>query len=342
MNLTSILSNIKTVKKEQAGRYGTQFITDQLGSFNLSSNQQYSYSNLLENTLTAETSQGYIPGDRQLREEETSTSQGEGGMPRSKRRAPSNTNNYHLASSEMSPSAHEDGMPRHPSKRLRHTTSSRRYTKNEDIPSVSAYSQKRCIAWFRQYTTSDDPDTLGPEGMEKFCEDIAVQPENVVMLVLAYKMNARQMGFFTLAEWLKGLSDLSCDTISKTQQKLDYLRNLLNEPHTFKGIYRYAYDFARDKDQRSMDMETARVMLHLLLGKHWPLFSQFAQFLDQSKYKVINKDQWCNILEFSRTINHDLSNYDLDGAWPVMLDEFVEWLKGQRGEAMSSTEIRYS
>lgn len=122
--------------------------------------------------------------------------------------------------------------------------SSRRYTKNEDIPSVSAYSQKRCIAWFRQYTT-DDPDTLGPEGMEKFCEDLAVQPENVVMLVLAYKMNARQMGFFTLAEWLKGLSDLSCDTISKTQQKLEYLRSLLNEPHTFKGIYRYAYDFAR-------------------------------------------------------------------------------------------------
>lgn len=63
-----------------------------------------------------------------------------------------------------------------------------------------------------------------------------------------------------------------------------------------------------------MDMETARVMLQLLLGKHWPLFSQFAKFLDQSKYKVINKDQWCNILEFSRTISDDLSNYDLDGA----------------------------
>lgn len=63
-----------------------------------------------------------------------------------------------------------------------------------------------------------------------------------------------------------------------------------------------------------MDMETARAMLQLLLGKHWPLFAQFAQFLDQSKYKVINKDQWCNILEFSRTINNDLSNYDLDGA----------------------------
>ena len=34
----------------------------------------------------------------------------------------------------------------------------------------------------------------------------------------------------------------------------------------------------------------------------------------QSKYKVINKDQWCNVLEFSRLIQPDLSNYDEDGA----------------------------
>lgn len=123
--------------------------------------------------------------------------------------------------------------------------SARRYTKTEDVSTTSSFSQKRCITWFREYTTPDDSDTLGPEGMEKFCEDIGVEPENVVMLVLAYKMNARQMGFFTLSEWLKGLSDLQCDSISKIQQKLEYLRNQLNDPHTFKGIYRYAYDFAR-------------------------------------------------------------------------------------------------
>lgn len=101
------------------------------------------------------------------------------------------------------------------------------------------------MSWFREYTTADDPDTLGPDGMEKFCEDIGVEPENVVMLVLAYKMSARQMGFFTHAEWLKGLSDLQCDSISKLQNKVEYLRGLLDDPHTFKGVYRYAYDFAR-------------------------------------------------------------------------------------------------
>lgn len=70
----------------------------------------------------------------------------------------------------------------------------------------------------------------------------------------------------------------------------------------------------KDRDQRSMDVETAKLMLNLLLGKQWKLYPLFAKFIDQSKYRVINKDQWCNILEFSRSINTDLTNYDIDGA----------------------------
>lgn len=54
--------------------------------------------------------------------------------------------------------------------------SSRRSNKADD-----GFSSKRCINWFKQYT-AEDPDVLGPEGMERFCKDIGVEPENVVML----------------------------------------------------------------------------------------------------------------------------------------------------------------
>lgn len=210
------------------------------------------------------------------------------------------------------------------SKRAKYSQSKRGQTSSADV-----FSGKQCIAWFHEYTGPDE-DVLGPEGMEKLCEDIGVEPENIVMLSLAYKLDAKSMGFFTLAEWLKGMSELQCDCTSKVQQKLEYLRNILEDPVQFKNIYRFAFDFARDKDQRSMDIDTAKAMLTLLLGKKWSLFSQFHQYLDQSKYKVLNKDQWCNILEFSRSVFPDLSNYDEDGAWPVLLDEFVDWLKEQR------------
>uniref|UniRef100_UPI0035902B56 DCN1-like protein 4 n=1 Tax=Myxine glutinosa TaxID=7769 RepID=UPI0035902B56 len=208
---------------------------------------------------------------------------------------------------------------------IKRSKSSARSNLSESAKSDDAFSTKRCIAWFIEYTEKDD--IVGPLGMEKFCEDIGVEPENIIMLVLAWKLEAENMGYFTRQEWLKGMTSLQADNVTKLQNKFDYLRSFLNESVCFKQIYRYAFDFAREKDQRSLDIDTAKSMLALLLGRTWSLFSSFHQFLEQSKYKVINKDQWCNVLEFSRTINMDLSNYDEDGAWPVLLDEFVDWQK---------------
>lgn len=135
------------------------------------------------------------------------------------------------------------------------------------------------------------------------------------------------MGYFTKKEFMKGMQELQIDTLAKLKQRIPALRLFMNDHVNFKNIYRYAFDFSKDKDQRSMEIETASAMLSLLLGDKWSLFTYFEKFLRESKYRVINKDQWCNVLEFSRSVNDDLSNYDEDGAWPVLLDEFVEWFR---------------
>lgn len=41
----------------------------------------------------------------------------------------------------------------------------------------------------------------------------------------------------------------------------------------------------QEKDQRSLDLNTAKCMLGLLLGKTWPLFPVFNQFLEVSIWK---------------------------------------------------------
>lgn len=116
----------------------------------------------------------------------------------------------------------------------------------------SKFNQNKLIAWFKKYTSDEDPHQLGPDGMERFCEDIKVDPEDIAMLCIAYKMNAKNLGYFTQAEFLSGLGDfdVQCDTPAKLQNKLTYFYNLLNDPQTFKLIYRYAYDFARVRNER--------------------------------------------------------------------------------------------
>ncbi|KAL0009448.1 hypothetical protein SO802_010950 [Lithocarpus litseifolius] len=42
--------------------------------------------------------------------------------------------------------------------------------------------------------------------------------------------------------------------------------------------------------------------------------------------KAISRDTWSQLLEFARSVDPALTNYDADGAWPYLIDEFVEYL----------------
>ncbi|UYV65453.1 DCUN1D5 [Cordylochernes scorpioides] len=203
-----------------------------------------------------------------------------------------------------------------------------------------SFSYKKCKSLFQNYSSVEDPNKINPDGMIQFCKDIDIDPENTVaqvgMLVLAWHMKAKQMGYFSLEEWSHGLEELQCDSIFKIKSKFEELQESLSNPTVFKNVYRYAFDFCRDKDQRSLDIEMAIPMLRLLLQSRWELFPYFQRFdragvEQESNHRVINKDQWYNILEFCRTIKPDLQNYDEDGAceysFSVIGGEFLQLLK---------------
>jgi DCN1-like protein 4/5 len=58
-------------------------------------------------------------------------------------------------------------------------------------------------------------------------------------------MNAKRMGYFTQSEFVKGLSEVLCDSPKKLKNKLGFFYSMLNDPTNFKLIFRYGYDFAR-------------------------------------------------------------------------------------------------
>lgn len=44
----------------------------------------------------------------------------------------------------------------------------------------------------------------------------------------------------------------------------------------------------------------------------------------------MNSDQWSMFLVFCKTIDIDFSEYDNDSAWPLMLDDFVTFMRHKR------------
>lgn len=51
-------------------------------------------------------------------------------------------------------------------------------------------------------------DSILVEGTEALCNDLNVDPTDVVMLVIAYHLNAPRMCEFSLDGWIKGWSAL--------------------------------------------------------------------------------------------------------------------------------------
>ncbi|KAF9191795.1 hypothetical protein BGZ51_006679 [Haplosporangium sp. Z 767] len=176
-----------------------------------------------------------------------------------------------------------------------------------DQKTSQKFNQDQCYTWFKSYTgleedEDSDADQIGPGGITKLCEDLGVSLEAVDMLVLAYHLQADTMPVFTKDEWIKGMSKLEIDSITKLKAAMPGLVARLKEPQHFKEFYRYIFMFAKDSEQKCMPLETKKPV------------------------KVINKDQWYNFLDFSESVPEDVSNYDgASSAWPVLMDEYVEW-----------------
>jgi len=191
--------------------------------------------------------------------------------------------------------------------------------------SKAAFSMKKLEEFFEKYKEPDNPQ-IGPEGIEALCKDIGVEPDNVVMLVFAWHLNAQSMGYFKKDEFITGLQTLGVDSVERLKSQLGVFRSELDDPSKYKEIYRYAFGFAKEKESKILDLTMSDELINLLMGGRFPHAEKLRQFLkEQTTYKSINLDQWMNILEFSRTIKADLSNYDENGAWPVLLDEFCAW-----------------
>ncbi|KAL6274960.1 hypothetical protein ACE6H2_025652 [Prunus campanulata] len=175
---------------------------------------------------------------------------------------------------------------------------------------------------------------IDPEGIEALCSDLGVDHTNVRILMLAWKMKAEKQGYFSRDEWQRGLKELHADTISKLKKALPGLEKELMTPPKFEDFYAYAFRYCLTEErQKSVDIETVCELLNLVLGTLYRLqVDLLIKYLKvQSEYRALNMDQWLHFYRFCKEISFpDLQNYDSDQAWPVIIDNFVEWMRDKQ------------
>lgn len=89
---------------------------------------------------------------------------------------------------------------------------------------------------------------------------------------------------------------------------------------------------AAQKGQKCLQLDTAVAMWQLLFceDRAWPFIDDWCEFLQKLHNRAISRDTWTQLLDFSRTVKPDFSNFDSAGAWPYLMDEFVDWMKEQK------------
>ncbi|KAF5358096.1 hypothetical protein D9756_001970 [Leucocoprinus leucothites] len=221
----------------------------------------------------------------------------------------------------------------------------------DDVP----YTPQHALTLFEDYADPDEPNVIGPEGFEKLCNDANLSMEGSVPLILAWQMNAKEMAKISKEEWVSGTKDLRISSLKHFATALTDLENLLvygkppikksktdpydrtkywyyaaNTKEAFQKLYVYCFMLVKHPSSKNIEMETAVAFWSVLLGPKYPLMRDVLEFVDErGTYRAANKDLWNMMLEFCETINPNLDNFEAEGAWPTLLDEFASWKKAK-------------
>ena len=211
------------------------------------------------------------------------------------------------------------------------------YTKLPPIKKPSNTEQKRtsrdfCESkiqlLFEQYWDPEE-DMILAEGIEKFCKDLDVKPDEFRVLVLAWKFDAETMCRFTRSEFVTGCKKLRVDSIWGIQSKFPEMLVEVQNKQTFKDLYRWTYKFGLDCDigQRTLPVDMALSLWNLVFSQSEPpILQRWLDFLDKHPtVRGIPRDTWDMFLNFTEAIGSDLSTYDDTEAWPSLFDDFVEY-----------------
>ena len=167
------------------------------------------------------------------------------------------------------------------------------------------------------------------DGIIQFCEDIGVDPTDVVMIVICWHMNAQTMGELSEDEFEGGLDSIGVDSIDSLKKKIPELKRQLDDESKFKRIYEYAFTFSCESNQKCLQLDVAVSIWPLLItSARWKYIDQWCEFLEKKHRRAISKDTWVQLLDFVNSMDNEFSQYDPNDAWPYLIDDFVEEVLG--------------
>ncbi|KAK4046367.1 Scaffold-type E3 ligase [Microbotryomycetes sp. JL221] len=203
-------------------------------------------------------------------------------------------------------------------------------SKNRGPPPATAAMTRNLEQMWQRYADPSNPTETAIDGTILYCQDLEVEPEDVVMLAVAYMTKAPTMGRFAKQGWIEGWKDARKDSIATQRQHIETLRDSLRQSDYYRRMYNFTFDYAKTEGQKSLQLDTASDLWNLLIpldpSSDFPVehLQWWQEFLVGRGSKAVSRDTWNLFLEFVRTIDSRFEQHDEEAAWPSLIDDFVE------------------
>ncbi|XP_058736407.1 defective in cullin neddylation protein AAR3 [Vicia villosa] len=126
------------------------------------------------------------------------------------------------------------------------------------------------------------------------------------------------------------------DELSMLMSRLGLMATLSE----FSRFYEFVFFMCRENGQKNITVSKAVTAWKLVLNGRFPLLQPWCEFIEKNQRYNISEDTWQQVLSFSLCTRDNLDAYDPEGAWPILIDDFVEHMYRQPGSYYENSNFQ--
>lgn len=203
----------------------------------------------------------------------------------------------------------------------------------QPLTKVSTQAIEQLNQIFDKYTEQSDNNKMDIDGTILYFNDLNIDAENdVKAIITAYILESPSTGVFYRKSFVKNWSKLN---VFSLQDMHRYLQKAISNNQLMNQVNKFAFKYALEEGERKLPIEDAVALWRIIykdeLSKEKEVPTTASKFINEfiagghSGRTTINMDEWNMSRPFFQIPLEELSQLDESAAWPVLMDEFVDF-----------------